>query len=256
MAKLIILGTSNAIADAEHANTHMALVEKDACVLVDCSGTPNVRLNLAGLSLDSVDDLVLTHFHPDHVSAVPLFLMNLWLMGRSKSLRVYGLHHTLERIEDLMSAFRWDNWPNFFQVAFHRLPERERVTVLERETFRIISSPVRHYVPTIGLRFENSSGSSAIAYSCDTEPCPSVVRLAEGAQVLIHEASGAGVGHSSASQAGGIARDAGVEQLLLIHYPTGPYFSDSILEQARETFSGNVRLAEDLMEIALDPSQA
>lgn len=251
MTKLIVLGTSNAIADAEHANTHMALVDDKSCVLVDCSGIPNVRLARAGLSLNAVDDLILTHFHPDHVSAVPLFLMNLWLIGRIKPLRIYGLHHTLERIEDLMSAFRWDNWPNFFQVAFHRLPERERVVVLERDSFRIISSPVRHYVPTIGLRFENASGTSAITYSCDTEPCPSVVRLAENAKVLIHEASGAGVGHSSASQAGGIARDANVQKLLLIHYPTGRYYSPSIVEQAKETFPGMVELAEDFMEIPL-----
>jgi ribonuclease Z len=251
MAKIIILGTSNAIADEEHANTHMALVEGDSCVLVDCAGTPNVRLIKAGLSLNSVDDLILTHFHPDHVSAVPLFLMNLWLIGRVKPLRIYGLHHTLERLEDLMSAFRWDNWPNFFQVAFHRLPEREKVTVLERKTFRILSSPVRHYVPTIGLRFEGSTGNSAIAYSSDTEPCPSVVRLAESARVLIHEASGAGVGHSSASQAGGIARDAGVMELLLIHYPTGQFYNDALVDQAMETFPGKVRLAEDFMEIEL-----
>ena len=117
-----------------------------------------------------------------------------------------------------MSFYHWDNWPNFFPVAFHRLPESERVLVLEKESYRILSSPVRHLIPTIGLRIESAINDKAIVYSCDTEPCPSVVRLSQGASVLIHEATGAIVGHSSASQAGAIAREADVDQLVLIHY--------------------------------------
>jgi ribonuclease Z len=248
MAKIVILGTSYAIPNEDHENTHMALVSESGTVLIDCVGTPLVRLAEAGIAVESIDDLIVTHFHPDHVSGVPLLLMNMWLMGRQKALRIYGLHHCLERLEDLMGFYHWDNWPHFFPVAFHRLPEREQVLVLEKDGIKIHSSPVRHLVPTIGLRIEASSGN-VLAYSCDTEPCPSVVRMAQGARDLIHEASGGGMGHSSASQAGGIAREAGVKNLYLIHYPSGKYRSGTLIEQARETFSGQVDLARDLMEI-------
>ncbi|MCK4961451.1 MAG: hypothetical protein KAS19_03150, partial [Anaerolineales bacterium] len=63
--------------------------------------------------------------------------------------------------------------------------------------------------------------------------------------------SGAIVGHSSASQAGAIAREAGVDKLLLIHYQPGKIQSGTLLEQARETFPGEVVVAQDLMEIDL-----
>jgi ribonuclease Z len=249
MAKLLILGTANAVADEEHENTHMAILGKDGVVLIDCVSSPKVRLARAGITLDDIGDLIVTHFHPDHVSGVPLLLMNMWLIGRRAPLRIYGLHACLERLEDMMGFYHWERWPRFFPVAFHRLPEQERVAVLEKAEYRIVASPVRHLVPTIGLRLEALAGSRVITYSCDTEPTPSVVRLAAGADVLLHESSGGGVGHSTAADAGEIAQRAEVGRLLLIHYPTIDRDDAELLRQARSTFRGPVELARDFQEL-------
>lgn len=251
MAHLVILGTAHAIPDAEHDNTHLAVVGEQGVVLVDCGGSPMLRLRQAGIDPESISDLVATHFHPDHVSGIPLLLMSMWLTGRQAPLRIYGLHHCLERLEDMMGFYQWHHWPNFFPVAFHRLPEREAVLVLERDDHRILASPVRHMVPTIGLRFEGRPDGRSVCYSSDTAPCDSLLSLARGADVLLHEASGDGLGHSSAAQAGDAARQAGVGQLLLIHYPTEPGIADGLLKQARAAFSGETALARDLMHIPL-----
>jgi ribonuclease Z len=103
----------------------------------------------------------------------------------------------------------------------------------------------------MGLRFEVKHSKKVVAYSCDTEPCEAVVRLAGGADVLIHEASGAFYGHSSAAQAAGIARKAEVGQLYLIHYPSKVEPEDLIAE-ASQSFDGQVKVTKDFMEIALD----
>jgi ribonuclease Z len=76
-----------------------------------------------------------------------------------------------------------------------------------------------------------------------------VTRLANGADVLIHEAAGGLRGHSSAAQAGETARQAEVGALYLIHYPTGKYASGDPVAEAIERFPGPVHLAEDFMEI-------
>lgn len=227
----------------------MAVTGRNRTLLIDCVSNPIVRLNQAKISLDSLTDVLLTHFHPDHVSGVPLLLMGMWLLGRRKPLDLYGLAHTLDRIEKLMVFYGWEHWPNFFPVIFHRLPAVEMTPVLENEEFRVFSSPVKHLIPTIGVRVEFLQSKKAMAYSCDTEPCQQVVRLAAGTDVLIHEAAGASKGHSSAAQAGEIARQAQTSCLYLIHYPTRGYPAGSLLEQAREAFGGEVTLAEDFMEI-------
>jgi len=80
-----------------------------------------------------------------------------------------------------------------------------------------------HPVPTVALRAE--SGGHSLAYTADTGPGPEladVEELARGADLLVAEATyqegqaGAPV-HLSATQAGRLARDAGVRRLLLTH---------------------------------------
>jgi ribonuclease Z len=252
MPRVVILGSSNAIPTSEHENTHMVVIGKERAVLVDCVSNPILRLEKAGVDFNQVTDLILTHFHPDHVSGVPLLLMDMWLMGRRRPLNVYGLHHTLDRVEDLMASYGWAEWPNFFPVSFCRLPSQEMTSVLDCPDFRIFSSPVRHFVPTIGLRFEFDGQGKVLAYSCDTEPCSQVVRLAEGADVLIHEAAGAAHGHSSAEQAGEVATRAEAGSLYLIHYPTGRFAGGDLVAAAATTYQGPVRLAEDFMTLDFD----
>ncbi len=249
MAKVVILGSSNAVPDAEHENTHMAIVGKERSILIDCVSNPILRLRQAGVDFDEVSDLILTHFHPDHVSGVPSLLMNLWLLGRKRPITIHGLSHTLDRMENLMDFYEWQKWPAFFPVTFHRMPEQEMNLVLATTEFRIYSSPVRHFIPTIGLRVEFPETGMVMAYSCDTQPCAEVVRLAAGADVLIHEATGAFTGHSSATQAGEIARQAEVGRLYLIHYPTGGTNHQTLTTEAENAYGGPVALAKDFMQL-------
>jgi ribonuclease Z len=247
MSKVIILGSSNAVPTLHAENTHMIVVGEKRVVLVDCVSNPIVRLEQAGVDFHDLTDMIITHFHPDHASGVPLLLMDMWLMGRKKPIQIYGLDHTIDRIEAMMELYNWSEWPDFFPVEFCRLPSSELTTVLDCSDFLIKSSPVHHMIPAIGLRLEFKDSNKIMAYSCDTEPCEEVVRLSEGANVLIHEATGESFGHSSARQAGEIATKAGVGRLYLIHYGTAKSSKGNLIAEAGETFDGEVKLAKDFM---------
>lgn len=251
MAKLIVLGSSNAIPTRDHENTHLALLSQGRTVLIDCVSNPMVRLEQAGIDPLTISDVILTHFHPDHVSGVPLLLMDSWLIGRREPLNIYGLDYTLERVETMMNLYGWSDWPNFYPVNFCHVAMDEMALVLESEDIRVNSTPVRHFLPNIGLRIELKSEGKSIVYSCDTEPCAEVERLAQGADVLLHEAAGLFPGHSSAAQAGDVARQAEVGALYLIHYPTGRFASDDLVAEAKTRFPGDVHLATDFLEIDL-----
>lgn len=249
MPKVIILGSSNAIPTKDNETTHLVIVGNERMALVDSGSNPILRLEQAGLDFNDLTDMILTHFHPDHVSGVPLLLMNMWLMGRDAPLNIYGLHYTLDRVEGLMGFYNWSSWPNFFPVIFHRLPIKEMTLVLDCPDFKVHASPVHHFIPNIGLRFEFAQSKRTLAYSCDTEPCDEIVRLSAGADVLIHEATGKSNGHSSAIQAGEIAEKAEVGRLYLIHYPTGRFAKGDLVAEARTSFSGDVALAKDFMTL-------
>jgi ribonuclease Z len=95
-----------------------------------------------------------------------------------------------------------------------------------------------------------------VVYSGDTRPTDGLVRLAEGADLLIHEATfgeelaerAAEDGHSTARQAAEVAAKAGVERLILTHI-SSRYPDEVLLEaEARAVFQNTVA-ARDLMAV-------
>lgn len=252
MSNLIILGCSNAIPTVEHETTHFAIITPGRRMLVDCGTNPVVRLEQAGLDVNSLTDIILTHFHPDHVAALPLLLLDMWLMRREQPLMIHGLAYTIDRVETMMALFGWKKWPGFFPVNFNRVPDDDRSVVLDDDELRIFSSPVDHFLPNICLRIELKAEGKSIAYSCDTEPCQAVLDISKNVDILLHEAGGPIEGHSSAAQAGEVAQKVGAGSLYLIHYPTGRFADGDLVAEAGRNFSGKVRLAVDLLNIDLN----
>ena len=101
-----------------------------------------------------------------------------------------------------------------------------------------------------------------IIYTGDTRPSKSVVKLAEDADLLIHDATfddellekALEDGHSTASQAAGVAKEAKVKRLVLIHVSARYRKPDLLVEQARKIFPC-VGVAEDFMKIDLPLSE-
>jgi len=246
MPKITFLGTASAVPDANHQNSHLVIEGGNRVVLVDCPGNPFVRLRQAKIDPLLITDLILTHFHPDHVSGVPLLLMDLWLQGRESPLTVYGLAEVIDKTKQMMALYEWETWDGFYPVNFRSLPEKEMMPLIESGQMRAWASFVCHMIPGIGVRLAFSKGE--VCYSSDTGPCEAVVQLAMGVDILIHEATGQSEGHTSAEQAGEIAQRAGVGSLYLIHY--SPHCdSESLITRAKTTFDGQVKLAKDLMRV-------
>ena len=107
--------------------------------------------------------------------------------------------------------------------------------------FHVATAPMRHSVPTIGVRIE--ANGATLAYSADTGPTDELVNLARGADVLVAEASCQEPNdelppiHLTAREAGRAAADAGAGRLVLTHIR--PYVdSDRSREDAQGEFDG------------------
>ncbi|PKO21353.1 MAG: MBL fold metallo-hydrolase [Chloroflexi bacterium HGW-Chloroflexi-1] len=205
MAEAVLLGTARALPSVDQENTYLALVGEEHAVLIDCAGSPYRRLQQASLDPNHLDSVILTHFHPDHVYGLPALMLSLWLTGRQSPLEIHASADTSERTQALLALFHPEQWPAMFEIRYHVVAMEPGCAVLTSADFEITAAPVQHIVPTIGLRVINRISGAVLTYSADTEPCPNLRRLARGANLLIHEASGARKGHSSAAQAGLIA---------------------------------------------------
>lgn len=235
MATLYLLGTGAAVSD-QHRTTTMLAVENDqGLLLVDCGGDVLQRLVACGGRPERVRGLLVTHEHADHLSGFPLLMEKLWLYGRHDPLDVYGIGPAIAQARRAHDSFDTSSWPGYPEIHYHEVAQCESAPVLEGLGWRITASPGKHAVPVAGLRVEDAQGG-VMAYSCDTEYSESIVRLAASATILVHEATGAGPGHSSALDAARAAREAGASRLLLVHLPPAAQLGQAELQEARQVF--------------------
>lgn len=248
MSGITILGSAFAIASASRENTHLLVRSKKRNILIDCGNNPVGKLEQAGMELNNITDLVLTHAHADHMGALPLLLMDMWLRRRDTALTIHGLEYTLEHARMLLEVFYWQKWENMYPVVFNLIEEKPKIRLIEDEGLIVTVSPVQHSIPNICTRIDLLDIQKSFVYSSDTAPCANLVELATGADVLIQEAAGTGKIHTSPEEAGSMAGEAGVKRLILIHFDPGRAVEDQIAE-AKKHFSGSVEMAFDLMEV-------
>ena len=138
---------------------------------------------------------------------------------------------------------------------------------------RVTATLVQHapVFPALGYRFDTPTGS--VVFSGDTGQCDNVARLAQGADVLVHEVididfvarrvaklanrdaliAHLASAHSTPAQAAEIARRAGVRTLVLSHLVPGDdeVHEDEWESRARPYFDGEIVCGVDLDQFAL-----
>jgi ribonuclease BN (tRNA processing enzyme) len=247
---LLTLGSGGWIPTAERETCSYAIRE-DGHVLVLDAGSGLRRLLDAGDVLRGAEsvDIVLTHFHLDHVvglgylpaiaspEAITIWGPGEWLYGAPTA-------SLLTRILE----------PPFFSAGLPGAASRVRELtegVVACDGFELRTrAQLRHSSPTVGLRV-----GDAVAYCTDTAFDAGNVELAAGARLLLHEAwhptdDTDDVIHSSAGQAARIARDAGVGELALIHLDPLLRSAEALEATARSVFPSS-RAARDLESFEL-----
>ena len=98
-----------------------------------------------------------------------------------------------------------------------------------------------------------------VVYTGDTKPCEGVIKLAENADVLIHDSTFSDddrdkaeeMGHSTTKMAADIAKKAGVKALYLIHISQRYTDPKKLEREAREIFE-NSFMSEDFMRVGVE----
>jgi ribonuclease Z len=234
MPTLHLLGTGAALSSPDRTTTMLAFARPGSCVVVDCGGDVIHRLLAADLDPGQIDALILTHEHPDHVSGFPLFMEKIWLSQRRRPIPVCGPQPALAQARRVFEAFDTSGWEGVPEIQWQPVQLEEGAQVWEDEHWRITAAPGQHSVPVIGLRVEEVRGDGVVAYSADTERSDAIARLADAADILVHEATGGFKGHTSVQDAAHVAVQANVGRLVLVHLP--PETSDADLVEARQSF--------------------
>jgi ribonuclease Z len=242
--------------------------------LFDCGRGVLLRMLEAGIPIESVSRLFLTHLHSDHVVDIPDLLLTPWAFRtpRKVPLEVWGPAGTEDMMDHLQKAFAFDIHirrdvdehfsPEGIKVISHDVIEG---TVYEKNGVKITSFLVDHgpVKPAYGYRVDYAGHS--VALSGDTRPSDNLVRFAKGVDVLIHEAMDpdsfralrAGFNtqqtesiiahHTTPEQAGEIFTKVKPKLAVYSHTEGIPI----LVTKARKTYSGPLEMGEDLMTITI-----
>jgi ribonuclease Z len=233
--KVTFLGTSAASASI-WSSTSACLVQLGGTKILIDAGIGAVRqLQRADTNVDTLDVVLLTHWHLDHVADLR-GLIN----ARTNAIPLPVLGPEL---------------PSFLRRAllmFCPALLRDYRTVHGGQPIRILdveAEPVdtAHGIPSVGWKLVDAEGGRCIVVSGDTRPVDAIASAASGAHLLVHEAtylhrhlaSAVRRRHSTAWEAARLAQQAEVGALILTHTsPRHPV--TTVAREAEAAYPGTV----------------
>jgi ribonuclease BN (tRNA processing enzyme) len=270
-----------AIKPGSNMPTSILVQVGDKNILVDAGLGVSRGICDQGVALTDIDLIIITHLHSDHYLELGPYFHTAW---------VAGLKHEIPVIGPCGLDKYWDGFLASMQFDINlRIEDEGRCylsnllaskTISEGQIYEsngIKITAMRNLHPPIresyALRIETAD--KIIVLSGDTAYMDEMIEFAKGADILVHEAlleSGvdalcASLGtkddrlknhlmrsHTSAANAGLIAKDAGVKKLALNHFVPGadPTITDQDwVNDVRRNWTGPLILGKDGLKIEI-----
>ena len=279
---VVFAGTAGSVPTARRGLPATLIRRGGDRILVDC-GEGTQRQLIRSVGLADLDVVFLTHLHVDHWLGLPGMIKSFELRDRDRPLTVYGPPGTKQAMQAMRIVVGRPRFglavidlEKFEEVEFGdylvaAIPARHRTEAFgyalieddrpgrfdaERAAARGVKpgpdfGRLQRGETVDGVTPDEVIGPDRpgrrIVLSGDTAPCDTIRMAAEGADLLIHEATfteeerdrALQTSHTTARQAALLAEEAGVRMLALTHLSTR-YGGREIKDEARAVFRNTV----------------
>lgn len=294
--ELTILGSGAATPTLLRNPTSQYLYINERHFLIDCGEGTQMQLRKHKLKFQKINQIFISHLHGDHYLGLMGLLSSMHLLGRKKSMTLFGPVGLKEMI---MLQLKLSKTYLSYQIDFVELTFDKKQIIWEDELVEVGAFPLNHRIETYGYFFQEKererniikaklaeykiplakikdikAGADFIledgtviqnteltmappkpksyAYCSDTKYDERIARYVEGADLLYHEATfleqhqerANKTFHSTAKEAGRIAKLAGAGKLLLGHFSARYANTQTHLEEATTVFE-HVECVED-----------
>lgn len=278
--RLVLLGTAGGPRPRKkRSGSAQAIISGGKVFIIDCGYGVARQMVLAGIPLRQLRHILITHHHSDHNVDLGALLQLAWISGLVTPVDCWG-PAPIERM--IGEYLRYQDYDIGIRIKDEgRMPLAPLIRahdiggggpVFHDGSIKISAAEVPHPPLPLALAYRLDAADRSIVISGDTRESDSLVKLAKGADVLVHEvmleervrelvrnlpnadalARSVISHHTSAEQVGRVAAAAGVKTLVLSHFvpaedPDVP--DEEWLAPVRRHYAGRVIVGRDLMEI-------
>jgi ribonuclease BN (tRNA processing enzyme) len=279
--RIVFLGTKGGprvgVGPSNPANL---VVVNDTPFVIDCGMGVSHQLVAAGVPLETVKYIFISHHHSDHNLEYGNLVYNAWATGLSTPIHSFGpigleamtkTYFDLNRF-DIETRIEDEGRPDLRKLVIAKDINEDGV-VLQTADVKVTAFRTPHPPITDNFAYKFETPDGVIVFSSDTSYNPKLAEFAKGADVLVHEAlylpwvdrlvtrvkNGATLkkhlldSHTAAEDVGRIADAANVKVLVMSHLVPGELdvTDEDWRSEASKTFKGKIIVARDLMELKL-----
>ncbi|VTU46702.1 Ribonuclease Z (plasmid) [Variovorax sp. SRS16] len=201
--RLILLGTGGGPTPLPTRNQPASvLIINDEPYVIDAGNAVGRQLALAGIGLQRVGKIFITHHHDDHNADLGTLMGLAWSNGRSAPIDAYGPPGIKDMIQAYLEYFKPNtelrmkyDGRNVDPKTLFRGHDTQPGFVYQDKNVKVTCAENAHYPNhghdgaehhlSYGYRFE--SADRVVVFSGDTAASDAVVALAKDADVLVHE---------------------------------------------------------------------
>jgi ribonuclease BN (tRNA processing enzyme) len=265
--RVILLGTGTPNPEPDRMGPAVAVVSGEHVYLVDCGPGVVRRAAQAGIKMQQLTRVFVTHLHSDHTAGYPDLILTPPNADREESLEAYGppglramTSHILKAYEQDLEMRLHHTQPHVaraYSVTAHDVRPGE---VYRDDAVRVTAFAVRHaeWKYAYGYRFE--AKDKVIVISGDTTFSEGLIAAAKGADILVHEVYSLkgweartpewrkyhAASHTSAPDVGRVAAQVRPRKLVLYHALPMGQSSEEVLGEVRRNWDGEVIYGKDL----------
>jgi ribonuclease BN (tRNA processing enzyme) len=278
--RLILLGTGGGPRPKKNASAPaQVIVINGQAYVIDCGDGVARQLISAGIQPASLRHVFITHHHSDHNADYGSLLLLSWAAGLKSRVDTWGPPPLAQMTKLSLEMNAFDITTRIAdegRVPLAPLIHPHEITaggvVMQDDNVKVTAALVNHPPIEKAFAYRFDTADRSIVISGDTAMSKNLIALAQGADVLVHEALWVAAvdrlvatvpnattlkehiiaSHTSAEDCGRIAATAGVKTLVLSHFVPGddPTITGQMwIDAARKHFRGTVVLGTDLLEI-------
>jgi len=268
MSKNIIALGTGAADTTKYYQTAFLLTENDQNMLIDTGGGSGLiaQFDKAGVSVSDIQSVFITHHHIDHIFGI------FWLLrfrgskiakGKAPDLTIYASEKNIALIKEISFKFLKPKVTDIFDEKIIFIP----VNSLSNETIgnwkATFISCQSEKDEQFGVKIVFSD-SSNLVFLGDEPYKESMNKICENADYLFHDSfclendrerfKPEKIHHSTVSEAAKNAQKLNAKNLILFHTEDSSTFGkrkELYTEEAKQLFSGNILVPDDLEKIEL-----